>query len=237
MPTNSASYDVTVTQTKQILYARSQNFSHCATDNLCICRKKYESENTESDSSSLCPAIDLQIQILEKALYDLHAGPLTLRNAALTALHWALSRSSISYSLPRQSSLSQEFERLKCILADILRICIGFLKHPYFQKLPSEPNRRRLMYAVLSKRRTLEKKRHLAGTLADRLDRADFLTSLSPQDRASLLSAVDGEGWRMLREVVAERLPSGLSELEYAVQRSCVGLLDVMYRTWNMADD
>ena len=192
------------------------------------------------DPSIRFSAVNLQMQILEKALYDLHPGPLTLRDVAKTAIHWALSRSSISLALhpqPRLSSLSQEFERLKCILADILRICIGFLKHPYFQKLQSEPNRRRLMYAILSKRWVLEKKRHLAGTLADRLDRADVLTSLPPQDRASLLSAVDGEGWRMLREVVAERLPFGLSELEYAVQRSCVGLLDVMYRTWNMADD
>ena len=74
----------------------------------------------------------------------------------------------------RPSSLSQEIERLKCIL----QTCIGVLKHERYHPSPTVLGSCTMMFTVLSKRWVLpvEKKLHLARTIADRLHRADFLT-------------------------------------------------------------
>ena len=191
-----------------------------------------------SNLDTFFAAAKLRIQVLEQTVQCLHLNPSTLQDSAKNALHWALS-CSIARALhlqPRQLSPPQQFERLKSTLADNLRMCIGFLGHPYFQKRPSELNRYRLMRAVLSKRRALEKKRQLAVDLVDVLLGANFLTSLPSQERASLLDAMDGSIWHTLKLVVLVRLPPGSSELECAVQRSCAGVLDVMGTTWGITE-
>ena len=132
--------------------------------------------------------------------------------------------------------VSEMYERLKQILVDLVKICIGFLKHPYFRTDPSEHNRLRLIFTILGKRATLERERRLACSIADQLHSADFLTLLSPQERARLHSANDGLVWYLLKRVVVDRLPYGSSELDCAVQRACVHLLDAMYAMWRITE-
>ena len=132
--------------------------------------------------------------------------------------------------------MSEEYERLKQVLADLLRICIGFLKHPYFKSDPSEPYRRRLIFTILGKRASLERKRRLAISIVDQLRDASFLSSLSAEERARLHSANDGFIWYLLKRVVVDRLPYGSSELDCAVQRACVNLLDTMYTMWRITE-
>ena len=175
-----------------------------------------------------------QIRALESAAHDLHARPRTLRESAREALDRIFS--CRAPSVPLLFDASEEYERLKQILADLLKICIGFIKHPYFQSDSSEANRLGLIFTILRKQSTLDRKRRQAVRIADQLRDVSFLTSLPAQERARLHSANDGLVWYALKGVVVDRLPYGSSELDCAVQRACVNLLDTMYTMWRITE-
>jgi hypothetical protein len=164
------------------------------------------------------------ITALRGAKKALHARSHTLAEA----LRMSVAGSCFFPAAARHENVGEEYETLKRILADILRICISFLNHPYFRSCPSELNRFDLMMTILKRRNVLLDKRRLAIIAVDSLNQADFFASLSAQQRASLHGANDGRIWYLLKLVVGDGLAPGSSELEGAVQRASVAVLDEM---------
>lgn len=118
------------------------------------------------------------------------------------------------------------YEKLRRATCDILKVCIGFLRHSHFQ-FPREENRIKLITAIISKRSLLLEKSRNAVSTMDLLLHANYFAS-HPQQRVILRSANDGLIWYTLKRVVANRLMPGSSERDRAAQQACIALLDEM---------
>ena len=193
-----------------------------------------DSKLGKSGELPIFTSVDCRIRALKKAEQELNYRPSTLPETIKTALGWAFSATLRAPPQPRDST--EEYERLKKALVDILHLCVGFLRHPYFKSDPSEYLRERLILAILRKRRSLHRKKQIVVNASERLHQTDFFASLSPQDRASLHGANDGLIWYILKCEISDHLPRGSTELELALQRSCIRLLDEMYVMWRVTD-
>ena len=173
---------------------------------------------------------------LERAENDLSVRSRTLPQAAKAFLGYAFGDRDLQYPSLQSQDTTAQHTSVKQLFAEVLRTCIGFLRHQYFRSDPSHHNRIYLMITILRKRRSLQRRRCLAFKYGDNLHQVGFFGSLSSTDRAILHSANDGLVWYVLKRLVADRLPPGASELELALQRSCIGLLDEMYLMWRITD-
>ncbi len=124
---------------------------------------------------------------------------------------------------------TERLHHLKRILADLLKICVEFLKHPYIQVEPSAINHRLLISDIISKEPTIEKQRHLAVSIAGQLRLSNFEAFRSAQEQARLRSASHGIGWYALQRALILRQPLEASDLDRAMLGRCVELLHCMY--------
>ena len=190
------------------------------------------------ESTDLFKSVKLRILALQKAEQGLDCRPTTVPDTIKAALGCAFGGYYFTFLQENHQDPSEieEYEKLKRALADVLRTCISFLQHPYFNSNPSEYNRERLIVAILSKRRSLHRKKRLISKAAESLHQANYFASLPSQQRASLHVANDGLIWYILKRVVASRMTPGSGDLELALQRSCIRLLDEMYVMWRITD-